>query len=45
MSNLKKEDYKKLKGFNEMLELEYGLVGTPNRDEFEKNATAFIKLA
>jgi hypothetical protein len=43
MNKLTKEDYKKVKSFNDMLELEYGLVGTPNRDEFEKNAAAFIQ--
>jgi hypothetical protein len=44
MNNLKKEDYKKVKSFNDMLELEYGLVGTPDRDEFEKDALDFIAL-
>lgn len=43
MNNLKKEDYKKVKSFNEMLKLEYGLVGTHNRDEFEKNTKIFIQ--
>jgi hypothetical protein len=44
MNKLTKEDYEKVKSFNDMLELEYGLLDTPDRDEFEKNSLDFIAL-
>ena len=41
MDKAKIEAIKKATTFDELLDAEYGMVGTPARDQFEKDAAAF----
>lgn len=38
----KNEKIRKAKNFDELLDIEYGVIGTESRDDFEKNAQYFI---
>jgi HTH-type transcriptional regulator / antitoxin HipB len=38
----KKEAIRKAKNFNEILNIQYGLIGTPKRDRFEEKAQYFV---
>jgi len=40
--NSKMTEYKGIKTFDELLEKEYGKIGTENRNEYEENAQMFI---
>ncbi len=37
-----KESVKKAKSFDELLDIKYGVVGTPERDQYEKKANYFV---
>lgn len=41
MDNAKKEAIMKATTFDELLDAEYGVIGTPERDRFEAGAAAF----
>ncbi len=36
------KDYSTIKNFDELIDLEYGKIGTESRDEFEKSSKLFI---
>ena len=36
------KDYKNIKTFDELIELEYGKIGTESRNKYEENAQMFI---
>lgn len=38
----KKEEIKTAKTFDELLDIKYGAVGTPRRDQYEKKANYFV---
>ena len=38
----KKERIKNTKSFDELLDIKYGKIGTPQRDQFEQNAQYFV---
>ncbi|MEK7249765.1 MAG: helix-turn-helix transcriptional regulator [Bacteroidota bacterium] len=39
---MKKKDLRKAKGFDELLDLKYGKIGTVRRDRFEEEAQYFV---
>lgn len=38
----KKEEIKKAKTFDELLNIKYGAIGTPKRDQYEEKANYFV---
>lgn len=39
---MKKEELRKVKSFDELLDVKYGKIGTPERDEYEVKANYFV---